>query len=223
MTVVSDQPFQILLDLAREGKIDPWDVDIDKVTEIYMDRLLKMEELDLRISGRAILSASILLHMKSEHPPSNGHSEERPKELTDDISLGLVDLGPLTVIKRSPRKITLPELLEGLRETLEKPSPKKPKKPSKPKKVVRLPDEFHINFEEKLEEFYEKIISLVPDTKILNFAQLIPEKNMKETARTLLLALFLSNKGKISLLQDEPFGDIYIQLKGNPEVKSESR
>lgn len=221
MTVVSDQPFQILLDLARDGKIDPWDVDIDKLTKIYVNQLLKMEELDLRVSGRAILSASILLHMKSEHPPSNGHSKEPPEKLTDDISLGLVDLGPLTVVKRRPRKITLSELLEGLKETLEKPSPRKIKKPSKPKKVVRLPDEFHINFEEKLEEFYEKIVSLASNTKMLNFAQLIPEKSRIETARTLLLALFLSNKGKIRLLQDEPFGEIHIQLKGKPEVKSE--
>lgn len=222
MTVVSDQPFQILLDLAREGKIDPWDVDIDKLTDIYMDRLLKMEELDLRTSGRAILSASILLHMKSEHPPSDGTSDGRSEEIIDDIPLEFVDLGPLTVIRRSPRKITLSELVEGLKETLEKPAPMKAGKPSKPKGIVRLPDEFHTKFEEKLEEFYEKIVSLASHTQTLKFTQLISESSKKETARALVLALFLSNKGKISLHQDEPFGEIYIQLK-EKGVKSEGR
>ncbi len=55
MPVIFDQPFQILLNLARDKKIDPWDVDIDKLAGLYMDRIREMEELDLRVSGRAYI------------------------------------------------------------------------------------------------------------------------------------------------------------------------
>lgn len=59
-------PVDILLQLVQMGKVDPWNIDIVDLTEKYIERLREMKELDLRISARAILAASILVRMKSE-------------------------------------------------------------------------------------------------------------------------------------------------------------
>lgn len=213
MTLLFDQPFQILLDLARDGKINPWDVDIEKLADIYVNRLLNEEEIDLRASGRALLSASVLLRMKSENPPHNGHSQKQEDELPENISLGLSELGPLTVIRRSPRKITLSDLVGNLQKTLEEPPREKSEKESQAKKIVRSLDEFNVDIEKKLEDFYERIKLLASDDRNLSLSQLLPRRSRKEMARTLILALFLSKQGKISLHQEEHFGEIYIQLK----------
>ncbi|MEF8853062.1 MAG: ScpA family protein [Haloarculaceae archaeon] len=57
------EPVEVLVDLAENGEIDPWDIDIIAVTDKFLDRL---DEGDLRTSGRALFYASVLLRMKGD-------------------------------------------------------------------------------------------------------------------------------------------------------------
>ncbi|MFP4633249.1 MAG: segregation/condensation protein A [Halobacteriales archaeon] len=58
------EPVDVLVDMAREGEIDPWDIDVVRVTDKFLERL---DEGDLARTGRAILYASILVRMKSDY------------------------------------------------------------------------------------------------------------------------------------------------------------
>jgi segregation and condensation protein A len=57
------EPVELLVQLADEGEIDPWDIDVVTVTDKFLDRL---DEADLRTGGRALFYASVLLRMKSD-------------------------------------------------------------------------------------------------------------------------------------------------------------
>ena len=57
------EPVEVLVGLAEDGEIDPWDIDIVEVTDAFLDRL---DDADLRTSGRALFYASVLLRMKSD-------------------------------------------------------------------------------------------------------------------------------------------------------------
>ncbi|MEF8812481.1 MAG: ScpA family protein [Halovenus sp.] len=57
------EPVEVLVALAEEGEIDPWDIDIVAVTDKFLARL---DGADLRSSGRALFYASVLLRMKSD-------------------------------------------------------------------------------------------------------------------------------------------------------------
>jgi segregation and condensation protein A len=57
------EPVELLVQLAEEGEIEPWDIDIVEVTDAFLNRL---DETDLRTSGRALFYASVLLRMKSD-------------------------------------------------------------------------------------------------------------------------------------------------------------
>jgi segregation and condensation protein A len=57
------EPVEMLVQLADEDRIDPWDIDIVTVTDAFLDRL---DEADLRTGGRALFYASVLLRMKSD-------------------------------------------------------------------------------------------------------------------------------------------------------------
>ncbi len=57
------EPVELLVRLAEEGEIEPWDIDVVEVTDAFLDRL---DSADLRTSGRALFYASVLLRMKSE-------------------------------------------------------------------------------------------------------------------------------------------------------------
>lgn len=55
----------ILVDMAKQGKIDPWNIDILDVTEKYLQRMIEMKSLNLRVASRTLLFASILCRLQS--------------------------------------------------------------------------------------------------------------------------------------------------------------
>lgn len=57
------EPIELLVRLAKDGEIDPWDIDVVEVTEGF---LAALDEGSLRESGRALFYASVLVRMKSD-------------------------------------------------------------------------------------------------------------------------------------------------------------
>jgi len=213
VAVIFDQPFQILLNLAREKKIDPWDVDIDKVANLYAERIRRRRKLDLRISGRALFSASTLLRMKADNPPFDGNGEAE-EELLEEFDFEMMDLGSVSLYDRGSQQITLSDLASSLREALEKSESRSGGKERKVtvEDVVWEIDDYHLNIEDHIEEFHEKISMLVKPGERVDFVQLLPTEDEVELCRNLLLALFLSSRGKVALHQEEHFAEIYIEL-----------
>jgi segregation and condensation protein A len=70
------EPVELLVQLAKRGDIEPWDIDIVAVTDTFLEAL---DEADLRTSGRALFYASVLLRMKSDAMLDDGESDE-PEE-----------------------------------------------------------------------------------------------------------------------------------------------
>jgi segregation and condensation protein A len=71
------EPVEVLVQLAEDGEIDPWDIDIVAVTDAFLDHL---DATDLRTSGRALFYASVLLRMKSDALLDDGIDEEPAPE-----------------------------------------------------------------------------------------------------------------------------------------------
>lgn len=55
----------ILVDMAKAGKIDPWNIDIVDVTDKYLAHICEMKSQNLRLTGRTFLFAAVLLKLKS--------------------------------------------------------------------------------------------------------------------------------------------------------------
>ena len=55
----------ILVEMAKSGKIDPWNIDIVDVTEKYLQKMIEMKSLNLRVASRTLLFAAILCRMQS--------------------------------------------------------------------------------------------------------------------------------------------------------------
>lgn len=55
----------ILVDMAKAGKIDPWNIDIVDVTDKYLAHICDMKSQNLRLTGRTFLFAAVLLKLKS--------------------------------------------------------------------------------------------------------------------------------------------------------------
>lgn len=212
MTTIADQPFQILLGLVQEHKLDPWDVDIEKLAGVYLQRVREMREFDLRVSGRTLLSASMLLRMKSDFVFNGRKNPEAEEELKEMFDIDLPELGQITIIERTPRKITLLDLMGALQEALKDTPIRKLVHRRKLEKIMQTLSEYHINIERNLEELYQRVKSLAASGKEISLSMLIFERTRLAVARTLLLLLFLNVQGKVVLQQPEPFGEIFASL-----------
>ncbi|WP_418282922.1 segregation/condensation protein A [Halorubrum sp. DTA98] len=69
------EPVELLVQLAEEGEIEPWDIDIVDVTDAF---LAKLDETDLRTTGRALFYASVLLRMKSDGMLADDDEDDEP-------------------------------------------------------------------------------------------------------------------------------------------------
>jgi len=70
------EPVEYLVQLAKDGEIDPWGIDIVAVTEEF---LAALDDGDLRASGRALFYASVLLRMKSDTLLGEAEESEEPE------------------------------------------------------------------------------------------------------------------------------------------------
>lgn len=57
---------EVLVNLAKLGKIDPWNIDILQVADEYLKALDEYSVLNLKLTGKTLLMAAILLRMKSD-------------------------------------------------------------------------------------------------------------------------------------------------------------
>lgn len=204
-------PIDMLMGLVLSKDIDPWNIDIVELTNKYMDRIRELRELDLRLSGKTILVASILLRMQSEDifKEKKEEEEEEEKEGLD------VELKPiLPPLRRVSGKITLPQLMEALLQALEEADRKKTFKPRKrreEKHIIKI-DEHKLNIEEQVEMLYAKIRDFLKERELITMRELLDDETPLSIARTLLFILYLETKGRIEISQEELFGEIYIKI-----------
>ena len=57
---------EIFVELAKRGEIDPWNIDLESVTEKYLRELDNVPRENLKEAARGIFFASVHLRMKSE-------------------------------------------------------------------------------------------------------------------------------------------------------------
>ncbi len=76
---------EIIVDMAKTGKIDPWNIDIVKVYDEYMKKLAELNaQNNLKFVGRAFLFASVLLNLKSKVLNGLSLADFEPVDNTDD-------------------------------------------------------------------------------------------------------------------------------------------
>ena len=217
-----EEPVEILVKLAQDGEIDPWNIDIVDVTDKFFRHVEKMERMDLRISGRTLHYAAILLRMKS-----NALVEEPVVEddsWIDDFDFFEVDEYPIPkppVRRHSHRSVTLNELIMELEkaEVVERRrSVRKSTRDSM--ELIRHTTEqvLGIAHEEDIEGRVDNLRTML--TELLYDRNYIPLSEILSGDRsnklmTYISLLFLANMKEVWLEQEELFGELYIRY---PEV-----
>lgn len=217
--VISEPSWEdVIVKIVAEEAMDPWAVDIIRLTEVFIVYLKKMEELDLRIPARFILIASILLRMKSdvlvekEEKILIPDSEKEPNE-TLRILAKLPSLK--APIKRMPVKnVSINELLTALKKAYEV-KERRIERKRRVKRIVAfaIPLTEQENIAQKIEKLLADINEALVEVDNIEFSRLVKKWGRKEIVESLIPLLHLSQDGKIDLTQKELFKEIVVRLK----------
>lgn len=79
---VFEGPFDLLLHLIKDAKIDIYDIPIALITSQYLHYIEMMKELNLEIAGDFLVMASTLIHIKSRMllPPDEDMSQDEQED-----------------------------------------------------------------------------------------------------------------------------------------------
>lgn len=216
---VMNEPVEILLNLAKSGDIDPWDVDIVEVTDKFLSRIEEMKLMDLRISGRTLLYAAILLRMKSTWIVQEDEDEDGFDAMEDEIEFYDVEEYPvpkLPIRRSAARPVTLQELINELQkaETVEvRRKDRRHRLRFEKENAVTTDEILEIAHEEnimgRISTLNDQLTDMFKDQKYLVFSELV-NGDRSERVMTYVSLLFLAYEKKIWLAQKELFGELYI-------------
>ena len=217
-----EEPIEILVELASKGEIDPWNIDIIEVTDKFLKKLEELKQLDLRVSGRTLLYASMLLRMKSEFlVDKKEEDEEFEWELFGfQPEYFQTDEYPCLRPRRrreSKRPVTLSELIDELKKAIDRKERSNKRRLIKAESLPTPEEVIKIAHEEDIEGMIQKIMGKL-SKKFKNqdhvmFDELIEERTPSCIIQTYVPLLFMADRKQIWLEQKELFGDLYVKLR----------
>lgn len=206
------QPWRVLTDILDLQKISPWELNLAELVNGFIGRLLAAEYIDFRICGRALLSAAILLRLKTEYLLEFGREEEILNEIELEQDVFLLPIRP--PFRQQVRPTSFAELLEALRELVFPPLKRQrtPLPPSLSPALVAQFDGTHVELTKSMKLVYEKLIQASRDGHILSFMEFVQGMTQLDVIRVFLSLLYLVSEGKVFISQEYPFGDIRIEV-----------
>lgn len=217
---------QMIQDLIKSEQLDPWNIDISKLAQKYLDKVQEMEETNFIVSSKILLAAAILLRIKSELLINRyiksldeilfGKTEKKevpPLEINlDDVS----ELFPRTPLPR-PKRVTMTELIQALNRAMVTEHRRIKNEVSVKHALNRfnffLPkSSTDVRF--KIKEIYDKVKIFFSKNKSIEkmtYSELAPTKEEKRMSFGPIL--HLDNQDRIFLEQLNHFDEIYLYLK----------
>jgi segregation and condensation protein A len=206
------QPWRVLTDILELQKISPWELDLAELVNGFIGRLLTSEYIDFRICGRALLSAAILLRLKTEYLLEFGREEEEIiRVIEEDIFLPPIR----PPFRKSIRPTSSEEFIEALRELVFPPKRRTRKHLTGSGSLPTIPqfDGSPVELTKSMKQVYAQLREASQDNNKISFSNFVQGMSHIEIVRVFLSLLYLISDGKILISQDQQFGDIMIWVQ----------
>ncbi|MCX6708644.1 MAG: ScpA family protein [Candidatus Woesearchaeota archaeon] len=224
----------IIFELINSEQMDPWDINISLLAGKYIERLHLLKEQDLKVGGKVLLAAAILLRVKSTKLVGDDLDEfdrliagtdlsqeqfydDLEQELARGEELGLKE--EFELMPRMPqarrRKVSVYDLVKALDKALE----------VKQRRVLNSVPPFmelparKFDVTAAISNLFHRILSLFSARPKLTFSELLPGNTKQDKVYTFIPLLHLSHQQKVELEQKEQFGEIDIKIVEGKNVQ----
>ena len=221
---VLGEPAEVLVDLARRGEIDPWDIDIALATEKFLQYIDSLERRDLRIPARTLLYASILLRLKSDQMEGqeDEEGEVEPEEIEEDPQNreDIPDQLPRPPLRRhTKRPVTLDELISELKkaEVVGRRKAMRERWPLLAEKKILDPSHEE-GIEERIKALGPILDEMFTEKTCLTFQEInIRDGAAQEEVTNYISLLFMAQRRTVWLEQEEIFGELFVSRQARAE------
>lgn len=213
---------EILYHIVSLENLNPWDVDLVKLTAGFLKFIHTAKELDFRIPAKIVFVAAVLLRLKSdylslfEEQTTMDEAVEKQKEMIDlGVDPNLIKLG--IPMKRIPkRQVTIDELVGALRKALSV-REKKEERHRLWKERTRFEMPTGEDITKRIEAVMAEIDAALSKSKkdSVKFKDIV-NWNRESVVEHFVPLLHLEQDNKIRTDQEEFFKEIYI----SKEVKN---
>lgn len=222
-------PLDLLLHLIKESKMNIMDIEIEKITEQYINYLNLQEKMNLEVASEYLVMASELIELKSKmllpNPKNDEGEEEDPREelvnrlleyqAYKEITKVLHDKENLRreIYTKSPENIrnyveenvsiasdvTLDDLVDAFKKFLER------KKDNKPLQTKITVNEITVSSRR-----YE-IRNILKQKRKISFFELFPIVSKEYVIATFLAVLEMAKNKELTISQNDTFDDIICE------------
>jgi len=211
----SDDPVEILVRLAKDREIDPWNIDIIEVTDKFLQYLEK-QQFDLGYFGRTLHYAAILLRMKANAVINDEDQVEEKIEEFDHFDVEEYPIPEPQIRRRSKRPVTLDELISELKKAEKVELQRKTrKKVVEEKPLITTEDVLKIAHEENIEQTIAEVQMVLHEkfkhSDVVVLGELLDLDT--DSILTYISLLFMATRKQIWLEQPELFGELYIRAQ----------
>jgi segregation and condensation protein A len=214
-------PYILLTDVLQLDKVDPWNVDVGKLVVGFLDEMKRLGDIDFRISGNALYSASVIFMRKTRELVELGLLP--PEEDEDEGEMVIPLIRP--PFRLTNRRVTLEELLVAMDHVLSK-GPRQRSTPTKRKYSAKAdPLTFQMNvdqanIEETIADVYEDLRRIMKVGDVSKFADILMNNTRQEIVRVFFSLLFLFARAYIDIWMDDE-GVIWVKLQDPPAITDE--
>ncbi|HLC59775.1 MAG TPA: segregation/condensation protein A [archaeon] len=211
---------EIIYYVVNIQKMDPWNIDLMKLIDGFLDFLRNVKELDFRIPAKVVFVAAILLRLKSNYLSifeEKKVDEKTQKPMIYEEPPDLLALG--IPLKRMPkRQITLEELVAALRKAVSVREKKYIKQANIQKRM-----QARIQQQEDIEKRLAKLMTDIEETiknhnvDKVEFKKLVSKWNREDIIYHFIPLLHLEQDQKITTEQEDWFKDIFIKKRAKQE------
>lgn len=224
-------PLDLLLHLIKENKMDILNIEMEKITDQYMEYLNKMEEMNLEVTSNYLVLASELLYIKSKMllPRPKDEEEEEEEDPRSELVSRLLEYQTYKEITK-----TLKEK-EELRKEIYTKAPEDMKdfmtegvNITEELNIDDLVDAFkkfllrqkenkpiHTQVTEKevtVAERRKRIKDIIFKKKKVSFFELFEDYSREYVVATFLAVLEMAKAGELTIKQEKTFDDIICEV-----------
>lgn len=211
-------PYILLTDVLQLDKVEPWNVDVGKLVVGFLNEMKRMGDIDFRISGNALYSASVIFMRKTRDLVQLGILP--PEEEDEELEIPLIR----PPFRLTNRRVTIEELLIAMDHMMSKgerrrSTPTKRLGRTKADPITFTMNIDQANIEETIADVYEDLQKILQVGEISKFTDVLMNNTRKEIVRVFFALLFLFARGFIDIWMDENV--IWVKMMEPPEVEEE--
>lgn len=213
-------PYILLTDVLQLDKVEPWNVDVGKLVVGFLNEMKRMGDIDFRISGNALYSASVIFMRKTRDLVQLGILPPEDDDDDDDLEIPLIR----PPFRLTNRRVTIEELLIAMDHMMTKGVRTRSTPTKRLARIKTDPITFTMNIdqaniEETIADVYTDLQKLLEVGESSKFTDILMNNTRREIVRVFFSILFLFARGFIDMWMDENL--IWIKMIEPPEIEEE--